>query len=66
MYRFGACSNGSRMFRPMDLPPASLAPRLAASMMPGPPPEHTTNRCRCASSDRLQRVSSLASCRASS
>ena len=32
------------MDRPMDLPPASMAPRLAASMMPGPPPEQTTKR----------------------
>jgi len=26
------------MLQPMDMPPASWAPRLAASMMPGPPP----------------------------
>ena len=44
MYGFAPCSNGSRMFRPMVLPPASRAPRLAASMMPGPPPEVTTKR----------------------
>ena len=44
MYGFEYCSNGNRMFRPMLLPPASCAPRLAASMMPGPPPEHTTKR----------------------
>src|SRR5688572_4236020 len=29
---------------PMLVPPASAAPRLAASMMPGPPPEHSTKR----------------------
>ena len=44
MYGLGNCSKGSPMFRPMVLPPASDAPRLAASMMPGPPPEQTTKR----------------------
>ena len=29
------------MLQPMERPPASLAPRLAASMMPGPPPVMT-------------------------
>ncbi len=29
------------MLQPMDKPPASWAPRLAASMMPGPPPVMT-------------------------
>src|SRR3954467_12876852 len=29
------------MLQPMDSPPASRAPRLAASMMPGPPPVMT-------------------------
>ena len=38
MYGFGHCSNGSPIFRPMVLPPASAAPRFAASMIPGPPP----------------------------
>jgi hypothetical protein len=45
MYGLGNCSNGSPMFSPMVLPPASAAPRLAASIMPGPPPEQTTKRC---------------------
>src|SRR5207302_810018 len=34
------------MLRPMVLPPASCAPRFAASMMPGPPPVVTTKRRR--------------------
>jgi hypothetical protein len=38
---FMPCSWGSSMPRPTDIPPASLAPRLAASMMPGPPPVMT-------------------------
>jgi hypothetical protein len=42
MYGFGICSNGSLMFSPIVFAPASYAPRLAASMMPGPPPEVTT------------------------
>ncbi len=29
------------MLQPMETPPASRAPRLAASMMPGPPPVMT-------------------------
>ena len=32
------CSNGSSMPSPTESPPASLAPRLAASIAPGPPP----------------------------
>src|ERR1019366_4799124 len=46
MYWLGLCSKGSWMLRPMVLPPASWAPRLAASIMPGPPPEVTTKRLR--------------------
>src|SRR5436190_23008 len=53
------------MFNPIDLPPASCAPRFAASMIPGPPPEHTTKRRRVSSSDRLHSVSLCANCRAS-
>ena len=37
-HSFMPCSNGSSIPRPTDLPPASLAPLLAASMIPGPPP----------------------------
>src|SRR4029453_2805213 len=32
-YGFGRCSFGSWMLQPIEAPPASLAPRLAASMM---------------------------------
>jgi hypothetical protein len=32
------CSIGGSMFRPTDSAPASRAPRLAAYMVPGPPP----------------------------
>jgi hypothetical protein len=32
------CSNGSSMPSPTETPPAWLAPRLAASIAPGPPP----------------------------
>ena len=39
--RLMPCSNGSSMPSPTDRPPASLAPRLAASMIPGPPPVMT-------------------------
>ena len=35
------CSFGSRMLQPIERPPASRAPRLAASMRPGPPPVMT-------------------------
>ena len=37
-YGFPCCSNGSSMFSPTDVEPPSLAPRFAASMIPGPPP----------------------------
>ena len=35
---FVPCSNGSSMLQPIESPPPSLAPRLAAAMIPGPPP----------------------------
>ena len=41
VYGLPPCSNGSSMFRPIDSAPASFAPRLAASMRPGPPPVMT-------------------------
>ena len=66
MYGLAPCSNGRRMLSPIVLPPASWAPRLAASMMPGPPPDVTTKRCIGESSVIDQVVSSLASARASS
>ena len=42
----GCCSNGSSMLHPTERPPTSFAPRLAASMMPGPPPVITVNPSR--------------------
>ena len=45
MNGFGRSSDGRLIDRPTVMPPArSTAPRLAASMIPGPPPEQTTNR----------------------
>ena len=35
------CSNGSSMLQPIESPSPSIAPRLAASMIPGPPPVMT-------------------------
>jgi len=40
-YWFEPCSNGSSMLQPIESPPPSFAPRLAASMIPGPPPVST-------------------------
>src|SRR6516165_297122 len=37
-YGFALCSMGRMMLHPRLTPPASFAPRLAASIMPGPPP----------------------------
>src|SRR5581483_7763857 len=37
-YSLRPCSKGSSMPRPTEVPPASCAPRLAASIAPGPPP----------------------------
>src|SRR5581483_139579 len=45
-YGFGFCSTGSVMLQPTDRPPASRAPRLAASMIPGPPPVITVKPAR--------------------
>ena len=39
---FVVCSCGKTMLRPTVCWPASIAPRLAASMIDGPPPEQTT------------------------
>src|ERR687898_413607 len=38
-YGFSDCSCGSSIPSPTEIAPASRAPRLAASMIPGPPPE---------------------------
>ena len=43
-YGFRPCSKGSSMFSPIDGAPASRAPRLAASMSPGPPPVMIASR----------------------
>jgi hypothetical protein len=40
-HSLSSCSNGSSMPRPTESPPASDAPRLAASIAPGPPPVMT-------------------------
>ena len=40
-YSFDFCSCGNSMLHPTDVPPASNAPRLAASIIPGPPPVMT-------------------------
>src|SRR6185312_1529167 len=40
-HSLSSCSNGSSMPSPTDTPPASQAPRLAASIAPGPPPVMT-------------------------
>ncbi len=45
-YGLDLCSNGSSMLQPTESPPASKAPRFAASMMPGPPPVITANPSR--------------------
>jgi hypothetical protein len=37
----GTCSSGISMLRPILVPPASVAPLLAASMIPAPPPVMT-------------------------
>ncbi|KAG1337077.1 hypothetical protein G6F61_014940 [Rhizopus arrhizus] len=42
-YSLLCASCGRLMFSPMLVPPASNAPLLAASMMPGPPPAMTAN-----------------------
>src|SRR5205085_11363060 len=44
IYGLGCCSNGRLILSPIDLPPARHAPLLAASIIPGPPPEQTTKR----------------------
>ena len=54
------------MLSPMLDPPASAAPRLAASMMPGPPPEQITKRRGFVPSVIDQAVMRRASSRASS
>ena len=64
MKGLGCCSAGSLMLSPIDLQPTSKAPRLAASMIPGPPPVMTTKSL--SSSHWLSIETSLANARASS
>ena len=45
------------MFSPTEGEGPSKAPRLAASMMPGPPPEMTVNPASESSRDRVTVVS---------
>ena len=66
MYGLSICSKGSEMFKPMFSPAASEAPRFAASMIPGPPPEQTTKRRSVPSSPFDQCVSRAANSRVSS
>jgi hypothetical protein len=53
------------MLSPIDSRSSSDAPRLAASMIDGPPPEQTT-KCFFPSSSQAQRLASRASSRATS
>jgi hypothetical protein len=59
-------SSGIEMVSPTLSPFASEAPRLAASMMPGPPPVQTTKRRSLRSSFFDQAVKRWASSRAAS
>src|SRR5690606_23987663 len=61
MYGFGRCSCGRPMLRPIVRPPASLAPRFAASMMPPPPPVQTTDGGEPRSIDSADSVTRRAS-----
>ena len=55
-YGFGSCSCGSSMLKPTDRPPASWAPRLAASITPGPPPVTTAKPASAKRRPRLLRA----------
>ena len=48
-YGLRPVSNGSSMPSPTDTPPASAAPLLAASIVPGPPPVITAYPARTSS-----------------
>ena len=50
-YSFGACSCGNTIFNPIETPPASCAPRLPASITPGPPPVTMIFSCPPVASD---------------
>src|SRR3989442_13929352 len=51
-YSLRPCSKGRPMLRPTDRPRPSRAPRLAASMVPGPPPVITAKPRRASSAAR--------------
>jgi len=55
-YRFRFCSSGSWMFSPIDIPFPWRAPRFAASMIPGPPPEMMANPRLASSSETFKAV----------
>ena len=66
-YGFGRCSKGSSMLQPIDMPPASRAPLLAASMIPGPPPvmiAKPARACRRATSSAMRYCGSSGATRA--
>src|SRR2546428_8547194 len=56
-YSLRPCSKGSSMLRPTDRPRPSRAPRLAASMVPGPPPVITAKPRRASSAARARAAS---------
>src|ERR1700694_2932272 len=60
-YSFKPCSKGSSMFRPTESPPPSRAPRLAASIVPGPPPVMTAKPRRASSAARARAASHIGS-----
>src|SRR5205807_8686958 len=60
-YSLSPCSKGSSMFRPTDNPRPSRAPRLAASMVPGPPPVMIAKVRRDSSAARARAASYIGS-----
>src|SRR6266480_2394125 len=55
------CSNGSSMLRPTERPRPSRAPRLAASIVPGPPPVMMAKPRRASSAARVRAASYIGS-----
>ena len=55
------CSKGSSMFRPTESPRPSRAPRLAASIRPGPPPVMMAKPRRASSADSARAASYIGS-----
>ena len=64
-YDYPILIGGKPMFSPTLRPPASCAPRFAASMIPPPPPEQMTKRRTCEGRLDDHTVISRASSRAS-